>query len=157
MATTFKLFGVVDAKMAPLEVDDLATTTAAIDTTITVGTGQGADYAAATAAEPHDIVLNNATRHQVIGALEDSIFRLVSAVDQRPPAPHLAGLVRHLPLPADLLAVQDDLFNPGLDPVVRLGHPPIPVHRVELVEIGHRLPRPDPPGFDPQRPGDVGN
>jgi phosphate:Na+ symporter len=45
------------------------------------------------------------TRHQVIGNLEDSLFELVSAVEQKPPAPQLAVLVQNLTEALDFLVM----------------------------------------------------
>jgi phosphate:Na+ symporter len=55
-------------------------------------------------------------RHQVIGTLEDSVYQLVSAVNQTPPTPQLVGLVQNLTEALDFLLVSAAEAVTGRDP-----------------------------------------
>jgi phosphate:Na+ symporter len=55
-------------------------------------------------------------RHEIIAALEDSVWQLVSAVEQSPPSPQLAPLLRNITEALDFLVVSASEAVTGLDP-----------------------------------------
>jgi phosphate:Na+ symporter len=59
---------------------------------------------------------NVQNRHQVLGTLEATLYELVSAVQQRPPAPALLGLVQNLAEALEFLLVSAAEAVTGADP-----------------------------------------